>query len=536
MIVRLFGGMLFSFALVYLVTPLQSIMLSNLPLIAAICLLCPATIRHRRAYFAAIAMVVSLLAGGIIWEQASLAPASGKLADYRETRYGRIVVHQDREQYTLIEDGVPVFSSQNIGVTEEIIHYPLSQLDRLEHVLLISAQGGIMTELQKYPLKSIDYVELDPEVTAVQFKFGLVKAIPGLNVIHQDGRSYLARTHKIYDAIIVNLPEPGTFQMNRFYTDRFFELAQKRLSRDGILSFSMQGFENYLAEPQRQKLSSLYNTVQAYFKNILILPGQKVFFLCRNRPLTTDIPDSLVRKGIASNYISGYYAGNLTRERIDRLGTRLDPSTPPNRDATPYLMRLMFSQWFAKFQTSPWGFFLTISVLSAIYIFRITREEFVLFSTGAMTMGSEILVIFAFQIYFGYIYHQIGIIITIFLVGLLPGALLGNRLHRQGKPFLVISDGLLIVFLAVFILSIDRLADQLPVSFYLVFGFVVALVCGFQFPLALSLRGGGNAAVTRAFSADLIGAAGGTYGYQCYPDSLCGYCLDRHRTDRFQTD
>jgi spermidine synthase len=504
------GGALFSFVLVHLVTPLQAIFLANLPLLAAVYLLFPVSRRHRPAVVQAMVLVFVILAGVIFWEKASLTPAAGKLAYYRETRYGRIAVHQDHEQFTLIEDGIPVFSSQNLTVAEETVHYPLSQLDHIENVLLISAQGGIMAELQKYQLKSIDYVELDPEVTAVQFRFGMLKAIPGLNIIHQDGRAYLAQTDKTYDAIIVNLPEPGTFQMNRFYTDRFFELAQKRLSRKGVLSFSMQGFDNYLAEPQRQKLSSLYNTIQIYFKHILLLPGQKIFFLCRNRPLTTDIPAALAHKAISSAYIDGFFYGNLTRERIDRLNASMDPNTPINVDTSPYLMRLMFSQWFAKFQTSPVVFFLVISVLSAIYFYRITREEFVLFSTGCLTMGCEILVIFAFQIYFGYIYLQIGIIITIFLAGLLPGAWLGHRLQRQGKPLLALTDGLLIVFLALFILIIDGFADRLPVPFYLIFGFVVSLTCGFQFPLALYLRGSDNAAVTRIFSADLIGAAGGT--------------------------
>jgi spermidine synthase len=242
----------------------------------------------------------------------------------------------------------------------------------------------------------------------------------------------------------------------------------------------------------------------------LLLPGQKVFFLCSDRILNIDIPAALTRKGIATDYISGFYYGNLTPERIDRLNKSMDPATPRNFDNDPYLMRLMFSQWFAKFQTSPFGFFIVIAILSVIYLLRISREEFVLFSTGCMTMGSEILVIFAFQIYFGYIYLQIGVIITVFLAGLLPGAWLGNRLRRQGKQILTLTDVLLIACLALFVLAIANFADRLPVAFYLAFGFVVSLACGFQFPVALHLRGSGNAAAARTFSADLIGAACGT--------------------------
>jgi len=356
----------------------------------------------------------------------------------------------------------------------------------------------------------VDYVELDPEVAAVQFRFDLIRKIKGLNVVHQDGRTYLSGVKKTYDAIIVNLPEPNTFQINRFYTDGFFYLAKKHLADGGVLSFSMQGFDNFLAEPQRQKLSSLYNTVKAYFEHILLLPGQKVFFLCSDRTLTSDIPAALSHKGIATDYISGFYYGNLTPERIERLNNSMDRSTPRNFDNAPYLMRLMFSQWFAKFQTSPVGFFIVIAILSCIYLIRISKEEFVLFSTGCMTMGSEILVIFAFQIYFGYIYLQIGIIITVFLAGLLPGAWLGNRLRRQGNQILALTDLLLIACLALFILAITNFAGRLPAAYYLVFGFVVSLACGFQFPVTLYLRGSDNAAATRTFSADLIGAACGT--------------------------
>ena len=504
------GGALFSFALVYLVSPLQAMLLSHLPLLGAIYLLFPAPGRHRPAVFLALGLVGVILGAGVILEKRSLTPGAGKLVYYRETRYGRIEVHKDQGQHTLFEDGVPVFSSQNLSLAEETIHYPLAQVDPVNHILLISARGGVMAELKKYRYKTIDYVELDPAVTDVQFRFGMIEAIPGLNVIHSDGRSYLAHTDKIYDAIIVNLPEPGTFQTNRFYTDRFFAMAKEHLAPHGILSFSMQGYDNYLAEAQRQKLSSLYNTVSPYFKNVLLLPGQKVFFLCSDQHLAVDIPAALAQRNISTAYISGFFYGNLTPERIEYLNQRLDPSTPVNIDTSPHLMRLMFSQWFAKFQTSPYVFFFVLSVFAVIYLLWISREEFVLFSTGCLTMGCEILVIFAFQIYFGYIYLQIGIIITVFLAGLLPGAWLGHKLTHPGKQVLILTDGLLIGFLVLFVLAIVSFADRLPVSFYLVFGFAVSLACGFQFPVALYLKGSDNAAAARTFSADLIGAACGT--------------------------
>ena len=504
------GGALFSFVLVLWVSPMTAVFLANIPLLLAAFLLFHHYSRQRLSVYLSAAAAFAVLGAGMFIEPLSLVPPEGKTVYYSESRYGRIQVLKDKEQYTLFVGGVPLFSSQNLNMAEETIHYPLSQVDTARNVLLISAQGGMMAELEKYRPASVDYVELDPKVADVEFRFGLIKKIRGLRVIHQDGRAYLEKSKKIYDAIIVNLSEPDTFQINRFYTDRFFALARRHLARYGVLSFAMEGFENYLAEPQRQKLSSLYNTVRDYFNHVKLLPGEKIFFLCGFRPINTDIPKLLDQKGIPTRYIRGYYYGNVTPERIERLNSLIDPKTPKNIDDVPQLMHLMFLQWFAKFSTSPTGFIVVLLLFCMVYLFRIHLEEFVLFSTGFMVMGSEILVIFAFQIFFGYIYFQIGLIVTVFLAGLLPGAWFGDRFRKRSKQTLMFTDGLLMVLMGLLIAAVKLAGHQLPVAAYLVFGFSVSLICGFQFPVALYLRGGDAPAVTQTFSADLIGAAFGT--------------------------
>jgi spermidine synthase len=504
------GGVLFSFALVFLFTPLQALFIANLPLLAATYLLFSPSLRYHLAAFIGTGLIFAVLVAGMFLELSSLTPDEGKLIYYKESRYGRIEVQQDQEQFTLFVSGIPQFGSQNVIMAEEAVHYPLAQLDRVRNILLISVEGGMLAEIEKYRPDSVDYVELDPLVAQIQFRFGLTQKIDGLKVIHQDGRAYLSNSNKIYDAIIVSLSEPDTFQVNRFFTDRFFGLAKRHLSHQGVLSFSMKGFDNYLAEPQRQKLSSLYNTVADDFDHVLLLPGQKIFFLCSFKPLNADIPALLKQKGIRTRYISGYYYGNLTRERIERLNSLIDPKTPKNTDYLPQLMRLMFLQWFAKFSTSPIIFFVVLTLLCLIYLTRTRAEEFVLFSTGFTVMGVEVLVIFAFQIFFGYIYLQIGLIVTVFLAGLLPGAWFGDRMRYRSKQALALTDGLLMVLLGLLIALLTQGGYRLPVVFFLFFGFVISLVCGFQFPVALYLRGGDTPAITRIFSADLIGAAFGT--------------------------
>ncbi|MFH2066803.1 MAG: hypothetical protein ABIK15_16510 [Pseudomonadota bacterium] len=501
------GGALFSFLLVYLLSPVQAICLAGLLLVVITAPFFRERRRDRVWYSVIAGGVLAIFAAGIFLETRSLQPRIGKLIDYRESKYGRIEVHRNEELITLFSDGVPVFSNQNSALAEEVSHYPLSQLKNPQHVLMISAVGGMVDELEKYDPASIDYVEIDPEVSDILFRFDLLKKIPGLSVINEDGRAYLMRTDKQYDAIIVNLPEPDTFQINRFYTSRFFELVKARLTPQGIFSFTMDGYDNYLAEPQRRKLSSLFNTVSDYFQHVLLLPGQRIFFLCMNSPVHRDVPSLLASKGIATTYISRYFYGNVTDFRIDQLNRQMDLQTEKNDDNAPRLMRLMFTQWFTKFSTSPIWFFGVVAFVLVIYMMRLHVEEYVLFSTGCMTMGCELMIVFAFQIYFGYIYYQIGLIITVFLAGLLPGAWLGEHLRPHARRVLVWTDILLISLMLVFITIYFRLGDKLPVLFYLGIGFLFSVLCGCQFPVALEPQGNAKRSASGAFSADLIGAA-----------------------------
>ncbi len=316
-------------------------------------------------------------------------------------------------------------------------------------------------------------------------------------------------------SVLMHISEPDTFQMNRFYTASFFSAVKKRLIENGVFGFSLEGFDNYLTEAQKEKLSVLHSTLSETFKNVLFIPGRSIYILCSDGPLETDIPQLLSKKGILTAYIDGYYEGDVTKQRIDYLNSQIKPHKKKNSDANPYLMQLAFNQWFFKHNTSPLYFYLFLIVLTGIYLYRITHHEFLLFTTGAVCMGSEMLIIFSFQIYFGYVYQQIGLIVTLFLAGLIPGAVLAQKQQRLStEKGLIISDcvliGLLFFYLLIVsdtVISVDKTGQYTGLVFPFI-GFVFALVCGFQFPVVLRDKDTTKTAVN-AFSADLMGAGFG---------------------------
>lgn len=502
------GGALFSFVLVFWFTPFQSIFLANIPLLISLWFIIYSRYRRYFGLFALFSSLVLIAVPMILEKETIDHQHIGQLVHYQESRYGRIEVFENKDQMIVFNDGEPSYSTQNKRAAEYCVHFPLSQLSQVDSVCLISATSSIMSEISKYQPQRIDYVEMDPALTNVLFQYGFLERVSGLQTIHEDGRKYLQKSKSRYDSIIMSLSEPNTFKANRFYTYEFFSLVEKHLREKGVFCFSVQGYDNYPSEAQVRKLSSLYQTLKEVFPNILLLPLDKLYFLSSNQALDLNIPELLKKKGISTYYISRYFSGNVTKERIKSLKSLIDTESVLNSDTSPRLMQIMFQQWFEKYSASPIIFYVFLCLLGLLYMILIKKEEFVLFSTGWMNMGIELLVILTFQIFFGYVYLYVGLIVTVFLAGLCPGAWFGNQLQYFKSKYLIGTDLAIIALLGIF-LTILIFFTNMAIAFLLSFGFLLSLICGFQFPVALELQGGGNNAVSRSFSADLIGAAAG---------------------------
>ncbi|GAI05194.1 unnamed protein product, partial [marine sediment metagenome] len=129
-------------------------------------------------------------------------------------------------------------------------------------LLIGGGAGEIMKEILKYPVESVDYVELDPSIISFAKKFLRDESFyrlndPRVNVINEDGRYFVKNTENRYDVVIINLPNPYTAQINRFYTEEFFKEVRKILAEGAIVGFSVTSSENYLSKEQSLFLKSL---------------------------------------------------------------------------------------------------------------------------------------------------------------------------------------------------------------------------------------------------------------------------------------
>ena len=507
------GGVLFSFILVYLFSPFKVIAIASfvLILISLYLIIC---LKRYLLFLAGFLSFVVLFAFALEkgFELSTLSKQYGpNIVSYKESPYGRIVLTKEKGGYTFWESGKPIFSTFNLTSAEEKVHYPLCQLDKIEDVLLVSGgTGETFDEILKHSPHRIDYVAPDPTLIKVASQSGLLSPNEQVNIIPTDARRYIAETNKKYSAIILDLAEPDTFQINRFYTKEFFDKAKRILKKDGVLSFSLIANPNYLSEVRVKKLSSIFNTLKLYFNNVLLIPGQEIYFLASDGKLATDIPLRLRKKSITTSYIDGFYHGNVTKERIKSINESVNPDEFINTDFQPRVLNIMFKEWFKKYGTSPNWFIAILFGLLIPYLFLIQREEYVLFFTGFAAMGVEMLIIFSFQIIYGHIYLKVGAVITSFLFGLLPGALLGNRWKKAGKEILIGAEIGMIILLIIYLTWVTFYRSMIPEFVFFLYGFTFSMLCGIQFPVAAEIIGEEKSPAVGLFAADLVGAGAGT--------------------------
>ncbi len=480
---------------------------------------------------------------------------------YKNSIYGNITVIKQQEQYTFFEDGIPVINTPvpDIAFAEDFVHFPLLSHPNPKSVLVISgAAGGILTEILKHPVEEVDYVELDPLLLKAIEKFPTPitneeLSDPRVKLIHEDARFYLRDENKYYDIILVNLLSPSTLQINRLFTKEFFSLARTRLKDDGILTNISFGSLSYLSEELKKIIKSNLLTLKLIFPYVEVIPGDFNLYLASASTIVEVTPEILIerlneRKIKTNLFTPDYISYRLSDYRMswfwDALEEGYRAASSSNSDLSPRGVFYTLSYWnslasagfrkiFDTFQTVKVSHFILIFILLLIIgIVRVGHNRlrqmyqnqkifipFALFSTGFAGMVLNLVIVLAFQSIHGYVFHQISLLITAFIVGTAIGGFIITRYSEKlakGISAFLLAEVLLILMAIIipFILSTKGLTSGL---IFPILSIMVGSLVGFEFPLAnkiysslkLDLRAASSSAVGWLYASDL---AGGFFG------------------------
>ena len=440
--------------------------------------------------------------------------------------YGRLVVTDDSGQLTFYENGVPVISTHNIDQIEETVHYAMSQRPDARQVLLLGGGvAGTAREILRYGVGEVTYVEIDPLIiTAGRRVLPENLADARIKTVATDGRRFVQQTGGRYDVVIVDVPDPSTSQLNRFYTAEFYAEVRRILTPGGVLAFALGHYENYVSPGLAQLLASAHRTLRLSFGQVRMIPGGRVFFLASDGPLFLDIAARLEQRGLATRLVNRHYLdAMLAPDRLADLDRAVAQPAEINTDFSPALYYYYLRHWLSQFTVRTGFLGGVLLVLLTAYLLGLRTVPRVIFAAGFAAAALEVVLLLGFQVLYGSLYRQVGLVVTAFMAGLAVGAWRVNRrLERKAtagfspiRLLLLLSCAIagLAVLLPFILPQLGRL-DALTGSaltgqgVVLLLTFLLAALVGGQFPLA-GATGSGEAAVTaaRLYSADLVGAA-----------------------------
>ncbi len=422
------GGALFSFVLVRLFDHLGILYfpaMLNLLLAGAL-----AMCFGRKLLLGIAAVLVAALVGVIVFANAdALATAiqfEGQHVVFRgNSPYGKLVVTESFGQYNFIENGLPITSTDNTQQVEETVHYAMAQRPNARRVLIVcGGVSGTAREALKYGVTEVTCVELDPLVIEAGRRFLPANlSDPRIKFVNTDGRLFVKQTTEHYDVVIVDVPDPSTSQLNRFYTAEFFGEVKRVLTDGGVLSFGLGRYADYVSPKLARLLTSARRTLDTAFKNTLVIPGGRVFFLASDGPLHEDIAARVEAAGVPTRLVNRHYLkAMLAPDRMEDMRRATGQSATVNRDFSPVLYYYHLLHWMSQFKLRFGLLEVALLVLLAVYLLRLRAAPLAVFAGGFAASGLEVVLLLAFQILYGSVYQQLGIIVTVFMAGLAAGA------------------------------------------------------------------------------------------------------------------
>ncbi len=481
--------------------------------------------------------------------------------------YGNIVVVRHGERgVCFFQNGVPVATAPPVPTVQIPVHFAMTQARTPRRVLLIGgAMTGALQELLKYEGVQIDCLELDPRTFEIARRWLPPDQVahlddPQVNCVTGDARLFVKR-HAAdekavpYDVVLVMLSGPSSAQLNRFYTLEWFQEVSRLLAPDGVVCWQVPSSDAYLSGPLLLLNKSSHATATSVLGPPALLPGSTSLLMAAGGPsaeLTEDFDEvyrRLTQHRVRANLFEQQAYAQLVPFNLDTFRQRLRQGPPAalNLDARPIGFFYHQSWWFQHFHHGSARLLERLAAIGVPQVLLVIVCVFAVWSllclrparfpsvvpgaiavTGFVGMVAEVVILFTFQAYYGYVYHQIGFIVGAFMVGIAIGALwIGGRLRETvGAPRLALWMGWLQLAIAAVVALTPLVLSALWASagsaaasllsanaIFPLLTMLIGLLVGTQFPIASLLwatkRGGEAESVPLLFATDLIGAAAG---------------------------
>jgi len=147
----------------------------------------------------------------------------------------------------------------------------------ITNALMLGLGGGSAQRLFQHhaPAVKIDTVEIDSRVVRVARDFFNVQPSDTLRIHIADGRVFLRRSEKRYDAIFADAYVSGRYGCSlpqHLATKEFFKLANDHLTTNGVMVYNVVGT---LRGVQADIVGAVYRTMKTVFPQVYLFPARE---------------------------------------------------------------------------------------------------------------------------------------------------------------------------------------------------------------------------------------------------------------------
>ncbi|MFM7163341.1 MAG: polyamine aminopropyltransferase, partial [Planctomycetaceae bacterium] len=186
-------------------------------------------------------LVMALIKADSLTRLAEEGTLGADVVHAESTPYQRIVLTRDPRGFQLFLNGHLQFNSvDEYRYHEALVHPALAPLKNPRRMLVLGGGDGLaVREILRYrSVESVTLVDLDPGMTTLAERFPPLRELSGdslrdarVRVINQDAFVWVGQpATELFDAAIVDFPDPGNFAVGKLYTRRFFTQLRAHLS------------------------------------------------------------------------------------------------------------------------------------------------------------------------------------------------------------------------------------------------------------------------------------------------------------------
>ncbi len=158
-----------------------------------------------------------------------------------QTPYQKLVVTRspiNKEQRLYIDGHIQFSSRDEYRYHEFLVHPAMSLINDGANVLILGGGDGLAArEVLKYPsVKHIDLVDIDPAMLRLGKDLPILKRInessmsnPRLSLHAQDAFTFINQPGTLYDAVIIDMPDPHNEAINKLYAREFYTMIKRRM-------------------------------------------------------------------------------------------------------------------------------------------------------------------------------------------------------------------------------------------------------------------------------------------------------------------